>query len=413
MNQSICHHISNNDVDIVIDYFRKNKKQILEAELKVKTYDDILSPYDTILGIECVKHKRHDLLKLLHNEGYDLFNFNSEYENAYTTAIFYNDIDTFKFLINLKDPADWINDKGENILFLIVRSSEDQSHFLDLLKDNSNIDFNIHDKYNHPPYFSFNEGSHINNFQWFYNKKYIDNLCVFFENGRSLNHSLFEFACYRNNEAILNFIIDNVKITENNADNIQNTLPFLINSSTKNTVNKYLKKLEYESQEFMTTLPLCLMLTIKKKYENSIINIIANAIYYREQKKLKNIIYQDNMNYYTQIVDLLIKENKDIALINNIITPDNLTVNTDPYYHDEDSISILKTFLLYGNEQHMNFLIKNGFDPILNSSNIDKGLLKDEKIKEKFNKLVDYFMQYHFNNINETYNNIQNKKKRI
>lgn len=413
MKQSICEHILNNDIDIVVDYFRKNKNQILEAELKVKTYEDVPSPYDTILGIECVKHKRLDLLKLLHDDGYDLFNFNFEYENAYTTAIFYNDIDTFKFLIGLKDPADWINDKGENILYLIVRSSEDQTHFLDLLKDNSNIDFNIHDKYNHPPYFSFNENSHINNFQWFYNKKYIDDLCVFFENGRSLNHSLFEFACYRNNEAILNFIIDNVKITENNADNIQNTLPFLINSSTENTVNKYLKKLEYELQEFITTLPLCLMLTIKKKYENNIINIIANAISYREEKRLKNIISEDNMNYLTQIVDLFIKEDKDITILNNVITENNLTGTSASYYHDEDSICILKTFLLYGKEKHMSFLIKNGFDPISNSSLIDKNLLKDEKIEEKFKNLVDYFMQYHFNNIHETYNNISNKKKRI
>lgn len=413
MKQSICEHILNNDIDIVVDYFRKNKNQILEAELKVKTYEDVPSPYDTILGIECVKHKRLDLLKLLHDDGYDLFNFNFEYENAYTTAIFYNDIDTFKFLIDLKDPADWINDKGENILYLIVRSSEDQTHFLDLLKDNSNIDFNIHDKYNHPPYFSFNENSHINNFQWFYNKKYIDDLCVFFENGRSLNHSLFEFACYRNNEAILNFIIDNVKITENNADNIQNTLPFLINSSTENTVNKYLKKLEYELQEFITTLPLCLMLTIKKKYENNIINIIANAISYREEKRLKNIISEDNINYLTQIVDLFIKEDKDITILNNVITENNLTGTSASYYHDEDSICILKTFLLYGKEKHMSFLIKNGFDPISNSSLIDKNLLKDEKIEEKFKNLVDYFMQYHFNNIHETYNNISNKKKRI
>lgn len=413
MKQSICEHIINNDIDIVVDYFRKNKNQILEAELKVKTYEDVSSPYDTILGIECVKNKRLDLLKLLYDEGYDLFNFNFEYENAYTTAIFYNDIDTFKFLINLKDPGDWINDKGENILFLIVRSSEDQSHFLDALMDHSKIDFNTHDNYNHPAYFSFNQNSHINNFQWFYNKNYIDDLCEFFENGRSLNHSLFEFACYRDNEAILDFILDKVKITETNANNIQNTLPFLINSSTENTVNKYLKKLEYELQEFITTLPLCLMLTIKKKYENSIINIIANAISYREENRLKNIISEDNMNYLTQIVDLFIKEDKDITILNNIITENNLTGTSASYYHDEDSICILKSFLLYGKEKHMNFLIKNGFDPISNSSLIDKNLLKDEKIEEKFKNLVDYFMQYHFNNIHETYDNIQNKKKRI
>lgn len=413
MRQSISHHIINNDIDIILDYYINNKNKILEAELKVKIYEDVSSPYDTILGIECIKHKKLDLLKLLHDEGYDLFNFNSEYENAYTTAIFYNDIDTFKFLINLKDPADWINDKGENLLYLIVRSPEDQSHFLDVLIDNSKINFNIHDKYNHPPYFSFNEKSHINNFLWFYNKNYIDDLGVFFENGRSLNHSLFEFACYRNNEAILNFILDNVKINKTNANNIQNTLPFLINSSTENTVKKYLKKLEHEAKEFITTLPLCLMLAIKKNYENSVINIIANAICYREENKLKNIICEDNMNYFTQIVDLFIKEDKNITLLNKIITADNLKENSASYYHDEDSISILKTFLLYGKKKHIHFLIANGFDPIQNSSNIDENLLKDKKIKEKFKKLVDYFIQYHFNNIHETYNNIQNKKKRI